>query len=659
MNQVGETMQLQATRIREFQSIRDSREFRIGDITCLVGKNEAGKTALLKALYRLNPIVDRDGVFDLTSDYPRRDVEDYQYALEAGEIEPVVVVWATFDLERPELDAIEAAFGPSVLRSPTLELSKGYSSERSAKLSVSVGEALAFLVGNTELPLGLVEKLAVVETVAQALEEVNSAEQTTAVVALDEKLVPIQSAGGLQDYIVDQILEPWIPKFLYFDEYYEMKGSANIQQLVARENAGALNPSDYPLLGLLELARLNLDSLLNPRRTRELKNKLEGAGNHLTKRVIKYWSQNRHLQLRFDVRPAQPDDPEGMQKGTNLWGDVFDSKHLVTTEIGTRSRGFVWFFSFLAWYSRVSQEGAPVILLLDEPGVSLHAKAQEDLLRYFDAEVLGHNQLIYSTHSPFMVDAGRFDRVRVVQDQSVDQDVEDDAAGTQVLSDVLEASDDTLFPLQGALGYEIHQTLFVGPNSLVVEGVSDLLYLQVMSSLLVSAGRNGLDPKWTITPVGGSDKVSTFVALIGARTELNVAALVDFQSSDQQMLENLYKRRLIEKKKVVTYADFLPSTEADVEDMFEPLFYLSLFNAEYSKELAEEIDIQSLNMNVPRMVRRIELALSAAPLREGRAFNHFRPARYLAENTGTMASKLGEDTMVRFEALFERLNSLL
>lgn len=62
-------MRLKSVRIAEFKSIRDSGVFEIGDVTSLVGKNEAGKTALLQALYRLNPIVDGADKFDATYDY--------------------------------------------------------------------------------------------------------------------------------------------------------------------------------------------------------------------------------------------------------------------------------------------------------------------------------------------------------------------------------------------------------------------------------------------------------------------------------------------------------------------------------------------------------------------------------------------------------------
>lgn len=72
-----------------------------------------------------------------------------------------------------------------------------------------------------------------------------------------------------------------------------MRGCENMQALMARVNEEALLPSDHPLLGLLELARLKLEDLVNPTRTQELKNKLEGAGNHLTRQILPYWSQNK------------------------------------------------------------------------------------------------------------------------------------------------------------------------------------------------------------------------------------------------------------------------------------------------------------------------------------------------------------------------------
>ncbi len=269
-----------------------------------------------------------------------------------------------------------------------------------------------------------------------------------------------------------------------------------------------------------------------------------------------------------------------------------------------------------------------------------------------------HHQLIYTTHSPFMVDPTRFERVRIVQDLSVEEesdDLPDDKQGTRVFTEVLDATPDSLFPLQGALGYEIHQTLFVGPNCLVVEGASDLLYLQTMSALLEERGRIGLSSQWTITPVGGAGKVPTFVALIGAQTHLNVAVLVDSHEYDRQQIENLYKRKLLKKRKVLTFADFIRGDEADVEDLFSVEFYLRLVNGEFG------CAIQSTELAVghPRVLRRIEDHLKENPLPQEARFSHYRPACYFNANANSLAEHLGDEDVGRFEMVFQAVNALL
>ena len=257
-----------------------------------------------------------------------------------------------------------------------------------------------------------------------------------------------------------------------------------------------------------------------------------------------------------------------------------------------------------------------------------------------------------------MVDPTRFDRVRIVQDLSIESnsgDLPEEEQGTKVITEVLDATPDSLFPLQGALGYEIYQTLFIGPNSLVVEGVSDLLYIQTISALLQQKGKVGLSADWIITPVGGSDKVPTFVALIRAQTHLNVAVLVDYQKKDQQVIENLYRRKLLSKSHVVTYADFVSGDEADIEDMFDPEFYLRLVNGAHGSS----IGVADLPVAHPRIVRRIEQYLDKVPLPNDTHFNHHRPARYFSDNVGSLADELSELELNRFQEAFNTLNKLL
>ena len=309
----------------------------------------------------------------------------------------------------------------------------------------------------------------------------------------------------------------------------------------------------------------------------------------------------------------------------------------------------------------MKKKDEPLILLLDEPGLSLHGRAQEDLLRYFEKEIASNpkHQLIYTTHSPFMVDSLHFDQVRIVQDKGIDADgdIPREEDGTKVFTDVLEAGSDTLFPLQGALGYEIYQTLFIGPNSLVVEGVSDLLYIQTVSGILQALRREGLDSRWTITPVGGSDRVPTFVALIGSQKKMNVAVLVDFQKGDKQTIENLYKKKLLKKSHVLTFADFTGKTEADIEDMFDESFYIQLVNDEFSGSLAAKLKLKDFKSQAPRILVRLDEYFAASPLAGGAKFNHYRPARFFAEKVSTLS--IPDATLERFEQAFKAVNALL
>ncbi len=689
-------MRLASVRVREFKSIRDSNEFEIEDVTCLVGKNEAGKTAILEALYRLNPIVDADAKFDVTNDYPRSEVEDYRLAVEQKQRKPAKVISATFKLEKDETEPAENALGAGLFAEPLLWLERGYDGTLHYTLELDETAVVRKLLSEAELPPDLsaeaeksrsLSQLAALleeraarnqaalakaqadanalqddQAKAKALDKAKKYEESQASKQLRSRLAELQKTS-LDALVWKQYIQKRVPKFLYFDEYYQMEGEVNIPKLKQREANGQSTPSDRTMLALIDLARLKVADLENPQNTQELVNKLEGASNHLTARIFKYWTQNKHLAIRFDLRHALPGDPEGMREGMNLWGTVVDSAHQVSIRLGTRSRGFIWFFSFLAWFSQQRKASHPIILLLDEPGLFLHASAQADLLRYIEEELKPYHQVIYTSHSPFMVDPRKFERVRIVRDRSMEdqkpgEELPENQRGTKVLSDVLEADEGSLFPLQGALAYDITQTLFVGPNCLVVEGVSDLFYLTAMTDILDTAGRQGLSPAWTISPVGSIDKVPTFVALLGAQKGLNIATLIDLQKKDQQRIENLYKQKLLQKKQVLTFAQFTNSPEADVEDMFPEDFYLKLVSAAYAGELTAPITTAHLTVTHPRILKRLESYFEQNPMKQG-GFNHYRPARYFAEHFSERAEELDSGTLDRFEAAFKALNALV
>ncbi|MGA9668613.1 MAG: AAA family ATPase, partial [Terracidiphilus sp.] len=357
-------MRLVSFQVRDFKSVYDSGRIDVSDVTCLVGKNESGKTTLLQALYRLNPIIPEHQKFDVTDDYPRAEVEDYRRAVEAETRSHSIPISATFEVEDAELQVIEAELGKGVLAGRQLRYERSYAGESFVTLREDEKVAGATLLRQAsmegEIPpetwtnldtlvtawYGQAEQKAKDTAAAMAaIANIADAEEQRAAEA-DAKALEETSASkqgraallrlvdrGLSLYIWDRFLRPRLPKFLYFDEYYQMPGHVNIEALKARQASKALLEGDHPMLGLVDLARLNVDELLNSRRTEEIISKLEGASNHLSRKILKYWSQNQHLGVRFDVRPARPGDPKGMETGTNLLGRVYDSVHFVSTPL--------------------------------------------------------------------------------------------------------------------------------------------------------------------------------------------------------------------------------------------------------------------------------------------------------------------------------------
>lgn len=353
-----------------------------------------------------------------------------------------------------------------------------------------------------------------------------------------------------------------------------------------------------------------------------------------TDELFEYWTQNQELSVELDIefdRSAAPESPEPF-----LQIRVRNQRHRVTLNMAERSRGFIWFFSFLTAFNDLAKSRRSVILL-DEPGLSLHAMAQADLLRFIEERVAPRHQVVYSTHSLFLIDPSHLERCRTVEDV--------DNEGTKVSREIWKARPDTVFPLLGALGVNITQTLIVGPHQLLVEGPSDSIYLQVMSDRLRRDGRACLDPNWTITPVGGVDKVPTFLALMRGE-RLNVTVLLDVAAGGHQRVSHMVERGILDQRRLLPLTEFTGGSEADVEDMFEESWYLRLLDKAGVGKVAKT----KLGPGA-RILQRVETVIGK--------FDHFQPANYLLRGGATLIDEVDEGTLNRFEELFKRLNGLI
>ncbi len=660
-------MQLSAFRILNYRSISDSGKISASRITALLGRNESGKTNLLRALSSLNPA---EGFKALS---PIKDFPRHRKLSECTDATKVVVsTWTLDDGEWEQLLEI----WPRAKKGHEIEVGRRYSERRyvditSRPLSFDP-KTIAPKVKKVVQAVKAVasdlaeEKKAPLEAAADKFFEEaspgkDSAGWATATVAASEALgVALAKADAelteKQDALLTELSDlatdiagdeeahkkarNWViehlPIFVYLDEYPEIEGHQDIAAFLKRTEQGSATPADSNFEKMCKVADLD------PQRLHQLVNSNTEERNQLANRASavisgelqKLWT-DRRLKVRFN-----PD-------GNHLETFVSDSTKNFDVEVNLdeRSRGFQWFFGFYMIFAADTdggdKEGA--ILLLDEPGLFLHAKSQGDLLRHLEQDF--SNQILYTTHSPFMVPTHRLDWVRTVNISEEN--------GTAVTNDPTGDSK-TLFPLQAALGYDLAQSLFLGGSNLVVEGVTDFWILSAISEYLASEGRVSLDPRLTITPAGGAQKIPYMVSLLVSEN-LDVLVLLDLEKDAVSTREGLVKDKLLRDQNVLSIGDAFEQTarptEADVEDLLDAEVYERLVRESYVKELeGKALDI---NNRIPRLAKRVEAAFKKV----GVDFHKTRPTRCLLNTMGTdPASVMSEEAVARFERLFSAIN---
>jgi len=587
----------------------------------------------------------------------------------------------TYELTPEETAGVNAEMGAPVLESSVVTLTHRYDGSSTVDITADEPALVKALVKGAKLPSEFSKTAAAVLSIRELVQHLEVADlnaegdaflasqQARFAAGLKSKWTNLATREAWVDYIAPP------PKFLYCGDYQLIPGKVNLTALQQRVKSPAqLTEEDQTTLRLLSMADVDLDELPATTGYEEAKSRLEGLSNSITDQVFELWTQNQELEVEFDIKADPADADARFTTGPNLYIRIRNRRHRVTVPFCQRSKGFIWFVSFLVWFDsvRAESDSAPVVLLLDEPGLSLHALAQGDLLRYIDS-LAERDQVLCTTHSPFMVHGERLHQLRLVEDKPKD--------GTTVTDDVMGSDPRTVCPLQAALGYTVAQNLFISKRNLVVEGAADLIYLQYFSSQLEAAGRTGLQDGVTIMPVGGLDKLATFIALLGGN-DLEMVVVHDLASRPDTRLESVVRERLIRDRQLLNCGmcrqnglpkptkpavkgGAKPSGAAegdgsppatDVEDLMSPDLYLSLFSSAFSKQLAGRQITESELPTGDRIVERLERFPKAEglTLRPSGGFNHYTPASYLASNPVEPDST----TLDRFAQLFVAVNAL-
>lgn len=642
-------MRLKSFRVSRYKNVLDSTEVLVEeDVTTLVGMNESGKSTMLDALYRLNPVYG-DKFVEL-DDYPRwRRSRDSRHE----DLQKISPIEATFELDQKDLEALIDALGEGVAEPETVQVGRRYDDSHWVRVAVDERRFVRNVLEGHKDAKALAEAHETVASLKTALSAVTG-EETTAAAEVPSTLEPDptdDAPGTSASKVLDRIARflgadgslgsvaqstVWsrVPKFFLFTDYQSLEGRVDVAELKAQSDEHPGASSKQTARALLKLANTDVDAMTDSKFESSTA-ELESVSNDLSREMREYWSTNPELRIKIMTEPETVADQRGQRSVVRYLNfRVEDRKHDFTNNFSRRSSGYRWFFSFLAAFSEFETREKNVVILLDEPGLTLHAKAQRDFLRFINERLAPAGQVLYTTHSPFMVD--QIERVRVVEDRG-------DDIGSLTTSEALEVGDDSAFPLQAALGYDLTQNLFIGERNLLVEGPSDLVFLDLVSRRLRDLGREGIDERWRILPAGGSSNVPAFVSLLGRK--VSVTVLLDSGTEGGGKVEAAMNANKIDSERIVLVSSVLEQNHADIEDLFSGDDYIALYNAAFGKKL----ELKDLSDHHQRILKRLEN--SGEP-----KFDHWRPAELLLRDPARVEN-LSEATLSNFEALAQRINA--
>lgn len=661
-------MKLLSFLVRNYRSIIDSGWIDVDNFNVLIGKNEAGKTCLLKALHKLKPF--RTEPFEMSREWPKG--ENWK-----ERNQEFVVVRGRFEIDADDKKAL-SFIGLLDQSLDTIEIGRRYNGSYvllgmtfhattpndvfswlvqqllhdttlhsfGQDLMDAVQSAFNLLINK---PLEEADLVHFSETVRTLLDELQELEEDTA-----ESMAAQATLEGIRRYILTafditqaqeqaaKTLIDRMPTFIYMDNYRIFTGEAALKSMKEKDAANST------LLMMMKMAGIDLETELERCASSDQEDKdaqnldISAASQHLTDTMKGRWSQGE-FTIEFRIN------------GYSFHTYVKDNNAPKMILLEERSRGFQWFFSFdLMFMHETEGTFKGSVILLDEPGLYLHIEAQRDLVKRMRSYAQ-NNQLIYTTHLPFMLDPDAYAATRFV--------IRDPGRGTWVTDDPGQVDPQSKFPFQAAFGLKMGNSFLFQPQNLVVEGTTDFWYLDAMSHACEEAGKEALDSSITITPSGGATEAA-YIASILKGQKLNVVVLLDSDAAGDEAVQRLVYRWLLDDQHVLQVGKATGTSAVEIEDLFDIEFYLRLVNECYAKELGRKtITLKDIQATAPEgIVDQIDAALVAkgvAKNLEGKAFNKGRVAKRLVKGLGNGTVSVPEVTLDCFALLFQKINAAL
>jgi len=372
---------------------------------------------------------------------------------------------------------------------------------------------------------------------------------------------------------IDEI-DPPVPEILYYKDYSTISDEATIEEIRSGEYDTFQNLIKISGLDLGALERDDLEKYNAIEKAEgEIETKLNGAWSQKDVEVDLKWndsSETIKLMIKDQIDPEAPGSERTL------------------TYPSQRSEGFQWFLSFYVNLLAETEntENTTKILLLDDPAVRLHPEGKQDWLESVN-EIGQDQQIVFSSHSPYLIDKNYPSRVRAVEDTPNN--------GTRIKQDIFGADDDTLEPLRNALGVDLGSSPFVSGRQVLVEGPTEYYAVTAVANYLHNVlERDIFDwPGISVMPVRGASDVIGKASWL-ASEGINYAILLDSDSEGQSVKEKIENHHEdIDDERVVLLKRGAIEDGLVIEDMFAPELYVSAFNAEYedfTSELEDEFE---------------------------------------------------------------------
>jgi predicted ATP-dependent endonuclease of OLD family len=322
--------------------------------------------------------------------------------------------------------------------------------------------------------------------------------------------------------------------------------------------------------------------------SRILKQKIENLNGELTLNFQDFWRQNvgknNKIKINFELSHYDHTNPEKSGKPYIEFWIKDEQERLYPKQ---RSRGVRWFLSFFLELKATAMDKSKQnkVLLIDEPGVSLHARAQEDVLAVFD-DIRERMQIIYTTHSPHLIDVNKLYRVLAVQ-RAVEDDMKSETLVFSARS-LNAATADTLSPIYATMGARLSQQEIIKSfNNVIVKDLATYYFLKAIILL------TGFEKECYFLPASGAESIPMMVnILIGWGLDY---IILNFGNAEERvvyekLLKDLFDNKIdLAKEQIIFMEEYM-----DAEDLLSTIDFkkyvvqvregITVRNSEYLKD---------------------------------------------------------------------------